>query len=227
MKKLMGTLKGLLPATRRQRLVYLLALGFLVATAVPVISRVLSDGQRSDSLQDEILTYSTDTPDETPPGPNYPWRGQPQDPKKIIIPSLAVDGFIQKVGVDQNQQVTVPSNIHLAGWFVDSVRPGQPGLSIIDGHVDGRTTAAGIFGRLGELRRGDRFRIKRGDGQVLRYRVLDRVESDLDEAASVLFTQDLHVSSQLNLITCSGRYDRTAKTYDKRIIVSAELLEND
>lgn len=46
---------------------------------------------------------------------------------------------------------------------------------------------------------------------------------DLDKAASVLFSQHPTTTNQLNLITCGGTYNREARLYNKRIIVTAEL----
>lgn len=46
----------------------------------------------------------------------------------------------------------------------------------------------------------------------------------LGESAKVLQTKDPNVASQLNLITCGGRYDKATKLYDHRTIISAKLL---
>lgn len=86
----------------------------------------------------EVITYSTDSPDEEKPNDSYVWRGLPTDPKYIDMPSINASGYVQSVGKDQYSAVAVPNNIHMGGWFVDMALPGQPGLSIIDGHVTGR-----------------------------------------------------------------------------------------
>lgn len=172
----------------------------------------------------EAITYSTDTPEETKPDSGYNWRGEPIDPKYIRLPSIGAEGFIQRVGVDQNQQVAVPNNVHVGGWFVDSVRPGQTGLSIIDGHVDGRE-ADGIFKNLANLKENDEYSIEMGDGNTTRYRVIEVASVDTSGAANVLFSQKPNVKSQLNLITCGGDFDPSARSYNKRVIVSSELIE--
>lgn len=90
----------------------------------------------SDYVPAPVVTYSTETPEEKlPVDAGYSWKGQKNDPKRIVISKIGVDSLVQNVGVDQNQQIAVPNNIHIAGWFIDSVRPGESGLSIIDGHV--------------------------------------------------------------------------------------------
>lgn len=173
----------------------------------------------------EVITYSTDTPGEEKPSVDYNWRGSADDPKKIIIKSIGVNAFLQNVGVDQNRQIAVPNNIHIAGWFVDSVRPGQKGLAIIDGHVDGRIVSEGVFGHLDTIKEGDEFTIEMGSGKELMYRVSKITTVSTEESASVLYSQAPGIDSQLNLITCTGTYLKDKKTYDKRMIVTSELVE--
>jgi LPXTG-site transpeptidase (sortase) family protein len=171
----------------------------------------------------EVITYSTDQPIEEPPPKDYKWSGGESDPKRIILPTVSVDGFVQRVGVDQNKEVAVPDNIHMAGWFINTAQPGQKGLSVIDGHVDGREQG-GIFRRLKELRKDDEFQIELGSGDIKRFKVMQITEVNAKEAASILFSQSPKVTSQLNLITCGGTYDKASQRYDKRVIVSASLL---
>ena len=47
---------------------------------------------------------------------------------------------------------------------------------------------------------------------------------DTDKAEAALFSQNLKIKNQLNLITCGGDFDKSKKVYDKRIIVSAEQV---
>ena len=170
-----------------------------------------------------VITVSTDKPDESKKNAdNYNWSGAPEDPKKIKIGKIAVDAFVQQAGVDQNKAVAVPNNVHLASWFTESVRPGQLGLSIIDGHVSG-PTVDGVFKNLNKLAKDDTFEIEQGNGVVLKYKVVEKVELKVAESAAYLFSQKPEIKSQLNLITCGGQYDRTAKQFVNRVIVAASL----
>lgn len=173
-------------------------------------------------ITSSVVTYSTDTPEETKPNPDEDWRGAPEDPKRIKIEAAGVDGLIQNVGVDQNNQIAVPTNVHVAGWFVDSVKPGEKGLSIIDGHVNGRI-GDGVFGSLGQVSSGDTLTIEFGDGTVRKFTVFDKQALPVGDTASVLFSQEPDISHQLNLITCIGTY--TNGTFDKRLVVRAKLAE--
>ena len=172
----------------------------------------------------EIVTYSTDSPSEEKPGDNYVWKGSPQNPNNISINSVGINSYIQAVGVDQNKEVAVPSNIHLAGWFTSSVSPGQKGLSIIDGHVNGRTQD-GVFKNLPDVQKDDEVLVTLGNGTVNKFKVFEITEVGEPEAASILFSQNPKVSNQLNLITCVGSFNQNTRRYDKRVIVSAELVQ--
>ncbi len=171
----------------------------------------------------QVVTFSTDTPDEQKPSANaYVWHGQPSDPKYIRLPTIAAEGFMQNVSIDQHNAVAVPNNIHMAGWFAESMRPGQKGLSIVDGHVDGRQSD-GIFKNLIKLNKNDQFTIELGDGTIKSFKVREVKSVDAARAAEVLFSHDPAVTNQINLITCGGNFDRQTKQYVERVIVVAEL----
>lgn len=150
----------------------------------------------------------------------YKWSGGPNDPKKIIISKIGVDNFVQQVGVNEKNEIAAPTNIYLAGWYNKSAQPGQKGLSIIDGHLDGYTKP-GIFNRLGELKTGDEYEIELGNGTKKKFRVLDVETVEANKAMAVLASQQPQLKSQLNLITCGGNFDRKNDIYDKRVIVSS------
>ncbi len=180
--------------------------------------------QNKQAESEPLITYSVDFPDESKDNAiSYQWRGAPEEPKKIRITKINVDAYIQKAGVDQNKRVAVPNNVHLAAWFADSVKPGQKGLSIIDGHVSGRQTE-GVFEQIGKLSAGDEVEIEMGNGTIKKYKVIESQQIKESEAVSVLFDQSPKVVSQLNLITCGGRFDRSTNQYEDRIIVSTELI---
>lgn len=148
---------------------------WLIGTGILIILAMVAafawQSKRFMTTKNSVVVYSTDKPNETKPANRYAWKGKPEDPKKIIIPSLDIDGYIQNVGVDQNKEVAVPNNIHIAGWFVDTVLPGQKGLSIIDGHVDGRTTD-GIFKNLSQIKPGAQIQIIFGNGSSKTFKAL-------------------------------------------------------
>lgn len=215
-------LSKILPRSKRQKITTLLILSVLSIVGV-VVLLVLKD--EPVPVSEPLITYSTDTPDESKQNAdNYNWRGSADEPKKIRITKINVDAYVQKAGVDQDKKVAVPNNVHLAGWFADSQKPGRNGLSIISGHVTGRTTD-GVFKDLGNLKNGDEFEIELGNGEIKRYKVIDTKQVKEADSAGILFSQNPKVKSQLNLITCGGSFDDSSDQYEDRIIVSGELIQ--
>lgn len=169
-----------------------------------------------------VVTRSTDQPAEAVlTDATYRSSATGQEPYALEIPVLNVQGFIQKVGVDQHSQIAVPTNIHLAGWFVDGAIPGEPGLSIIDGHLDG-SKRPGIFSSLGSVKVGDEVNITLASREQRIFRVRSVQTVPTAKAASVLFSQTPGIKRQLNLITCGGTFSKSARSYDERVVVITE-----
>lgn len=196
-------------------LVALVAVGLAVFGASRLIHK---------KIPNTTLKESPNRPEEVDPiKSRYVWQGGPDDPKKIIISKIKVDGYIQNVGLDKNNQIVAPGNIYIAGWYVNSARPGKKGLSIIDGHLNGYKND-GIFINLDQLKSGDGLTVEMGDGNKYDYKVLKVETVDEGKASAYLFSQSPKVAKQLNLITCGGNYDKSKQYYDKRIIVSTEQV---
>lgn len=172
------------------------------------------------TTNDKVVTHTEDSPAETPVNPSY--RVAPGQPLSISISARGIEGNIQKVGVDQYGAVTAPNNVHLAGWFVNSALPGKRGLSIIDGHVDG-PSQPGIFHSLAKVESGDKVIVTFGDKSTREFTVFSTKSVKTEEANGYLFSQDPSVISQLNLITCTGKFSSAQHSFDQRVIVSAKL----
>lgn len=170
-----------------------------------------------------VVTVSTSTPSEVKPDASFAWKGTDRDPKRLEVPALGINAFIQNVGVDQNREVAVPNNVHLAGWYVRSQLPGERGLSVIAGHVDGRTVP-GVFSALKDSKVGQDISVEFGDGRRQQFVVRDvRTVTEAD-ATAVLFSQDPQITRQLTLVTCTGTFDSRTNRYDERVLVIAEAV---
>lgn len=169
------------------------------------------------------IVYSTDTPEESPPDCQS-YRVADNQPLKLQIPRVGIDGCIQKVGVDQNSAVAVPTNVHLGGWYTQSVLPGEKGVSLIDGHVRGRYGDA-IFTDLGSVRKGDTVRVQLGNGSWKVFEVVDLKSFSVDTATQHLFDALDGTDRQLTLVTCVGLYDKQAGMYRDRLVVRARLAQ--
>lgn len=208
LKVTLGLLKDILVYIRpRLRLVIVIFI-----FSVLVLFSLFFSSSKDTSVSD-VITYSVDNPIETRPDDSYKWSGGLNDPKKIMLPTIQSEGYIQKVGIDQNNEIAVPNNIHIAGWFVDTVLPGEKGLSIIDGHVDGRSSSGGVFKELARLNKDDEFTIEFGGGDLKSFRIVSVDSVGSDDAGRLLFSQNTSISNQLNLISCTGQYDRRSRQY--------------
>ncbi|MEV0303176.1 class F sortase [Streptomyces prasinus] len=145
-------------------------------------------------------------------------------PTRLRIPDIDVDApFIDlDVAASGELEAPPPDDTNLVGWFAGGASPGERGTSIIAGHVDTKTSAA-VFARLSELKKGDRFEVKRADGRKAEF-VVDHAESfakdDFPDKRVYADTDD----AQIRLITCAGDYDRKAKDYTENLVVFAHLV---
>lgn len=173
-------------------------------------------------ISNQTLTNSTDDPEETKPNCAAHKVAEDQ-PRKIILPSIDSDGCIIRVGVDQDNAIAVPGNIHLAGWYTNSPLPGEKGVSIIDGHVSGKYNP-GIFKKLKQLQVGDKYKIEFGDQTTKTFEVVSVKEYSPDETTKKMYQQSESIENQLNLITCGGKFDKKTNQYEKRVLVTSKLM---
>lgn len=143
-------------------------------------------------------------------------------PVSLRIPSIGVDAPVGTLGLNSNGTVQVPSEPMHAGWYTDSVSPGQAGAAVILGHVDFVSTGPAVFYRLGSLAPGAAVTVARQDGTsatftvtaVREYPKSDFPTSDVYEAG--------RSTAQLRLVTC-GDWDADRHAYTGNIVVFATL----
>ena len=174
-------------------------------------------------LQSVVESPTTDTSEAPVDVNDKSYIVAPDKPRALIMPSIGVHGFVQQVGETTDSAIDVPNNINLAGWYKNSAKPGDVGLSIIDGHVSGKYNPA-IFKNLQNLKTNDIFTIEFGDGHRKEFKVASIGNFTLNDANQELFKQNPKITNQLNLVTCSGKYDNSNQSYDKRLIVVAQLV---
>lgn len=142
-------------------------------------------------------------------------------PSTIEIPAIGVKANIEQVGILENGQMGVPEEINNVGWFEPGVKPGGKGSAVLAGHVDSKTGPA-IFFDLNKLKQGDEIIVKDQDGTALTFTV-KKQESYGRTSAPI---EDIFQTSEgqnLNLITCSGTFNREEGTHEERLVVFAEL----
>lgn len=156
------------------------------------------------------------------------YKVAPDQPRIITIDSIGVRARILPMGLNPDKSVQAPTNIHDTGWYTNSVKPGQVGTALIDGHDVG-ATSNGVFVKLGQLKSGDTVDIEMGDGTKHTYAVKSSETKPLDQVdmADVLGLNNNDGKAHLSIITCTGKVVKQGKrvTQDHRIIVKAELIK--
>lgn len=170
------------------------------------------------------ITHSDTKPNEAKVDTGKDIYNVPADqPRLLELPAIGVKGFIQQVGIDQFGAIATPTNIHMAGWYTGSVKPGEDGVSIIDGHVHGRYEPA-IFYTLKDLKVGDAVAVEYGNGRRVTFSVTKVSQYDKGSAAAHLFEKQPSITRQLVLVTCGGTFDKSSQTYTQRVVVYAKRI---
>ncbi len=154
-----------------------------------------------------------------PPPPPPPIPTSP--PATILIPSLDVHRPVEPVGVDRSGKMYNTVNLWNAGWYKDGPVPGAPGDAVIEGHA-GYPDAPLLFGKLRQLRSGDKIIVVLADGT----RQLFLVDSSTIWPAGVgpPGMGEPYGPPRLTLITCTGPFDDHYKTYADRLAVEATYV---
>jgi sortase A len=146
----------------------------------------------------------------------------PADPMRIIIPKLHVNAPLEQVGLASDGAMQSPSGPTEPAWFKLGPHPGAPGNAVIAGHLDGLNFAPAVFFHLSDLRPGDRITVTDEHGhpwhfQVNHTQAYDTRHAPLDQIFGA--ARQPH----LNLITCTGSWDRSRQQYNDRLVVFTEL----
>lgn len=164
-------------------------------------------------------------PAVAPTAPPVPKTAAPSDtpgvPVLLAIPRLRLSAAVEHVGLAQDGTMEVPKRYDTVGWYKLGSRPGERGSAVLAGHLDSKTGPA-IFWRLGELRPGDQVMVRSDDG-IERQFAVEGLETYRYDAAPLQRIFAAADRARLNLITCSGVFDRSAQNYDQRLVVFATL----
>ncbi|MFK4300237.1 MULTISPECIES: class F sortase [unclassified Paenibacillus] len=142
-------------------------------------------------------------------------------PRKIDIPAVRIHSIIEPVTYLKNGQMGVPGNTDRVGYLSTGILPGAAGNAIMDGHVDTYTGPA-VFYPLKKLKRGDFVYVTGDDGCKLQF-VVESVKFYLTSEAPIQTIFGPTEEHRLNLITCAGRYSRSKKEHEGRLVVFTKL----
>jgi hypothetical protein len=139
-------------------------------------------------------------------------------PVQLLIPKLDVHRAVEAVGVTRSGVMQLPSNSWNAGWYKGSPVPGAPGDTVIEGHA-GYPGQPMIFGRLVNLRPGDKIIVVLADGtrQLFLVQSMRRIPIGTAPAGMA----EPYGLPRLTLITCTGSFDKDRYSYSQRLVLEA------
>ena len=147
------------------------------------------------------------------------------EPTSISIPAIGVDSAVFSIGKADDGTLAVPQpgpDLDKAAWFENSPTPGQPGPSIIEGHVSTDQGGPSIFFDLAELRPGHKIVVTRKDGSTVVFEVTALREFAKDQfPTELVYGGDLSTPT-LRLITCSS-FDPSLGNHTSNLIVFTQL----
>ncbi|GAF63288.1 putative sortase [Bacillus sp. TS-2] len=146
------------------------------------------------------------------------------EPEFLQIPKLDISTNIIEVGQLEDGSMGVPDNDIDVGWYEPGPLPGEKGNAVLAGHVDSRTGPA-IFYELDQLEVGDEIIIQDSNGEQLLFEVEKMESFPYDDAplSEIFGSSD---EKRLNLITCTGVFNREQGTHEDRLVVFTKLVED-
>ena len=173
--------------------------------------------------EEEVLDETEPTTEEV-----AEYTVAPDHPRYLSIEKLGIkNARVLAMGLKQNGELNTPANIFDVGWYNASGTPGSGRTLLIDGH-NGGPNVVGVFKYLNRLFEGDLIEIERGDGKIFTYRVVENNEIPLSESDAymkVALASAVPGVEGLTLITCTGEWSQTQRTYLSRQFVRAVLVD--
>ncbi|RCW77281.1 class F sortase [Saliterribacillus persicus] len=144
-------------------------------------------------------------------------------PTRIAIPRIQLDAPVVPTGLNEEAQMEVPDNGEEVAWFEPGAKPGEVGNTVLAGHVDDYTGPA-VFFYLKDLVAGDKIEITGEDGKVFVY-VVKKTQSYLTDEAPVNEVFGESNGQHLNVVSCTGLYNKELATHEERLVIYTELAE--
>lgn len=143
-------------------------------------------------------------------------------PVQLQIAKLKVDAKVQYLGKTKTGTMDTPGNVIDVGWYKYGALPGNTGTAVIAGHLDGLKAEPGVFSQLKLLQPGDTVTVRDSAGATVSFIVrTTKNYSQNDEPAEVFTSAE---GSHLNLITCTGAWDKTAHQFAQRLVVFTDRI---
>lgn len=133
-------------------------------------------------------------------------------PVRLCIPSVNLSAPVVPVDVQKDGRLGVPKSSEIAGYLAGGVLPGEAGNALISGHVDDYKGPGAFVLLFDESNRSLVYQVESVESYFTDEAPLDRIFGE---------TSDF----RLNLITCTGIYNRAKKEHEQRLIVYTRLIQ--
>jgi hypothetical protein len=147
-------------------------------------------------------------------------------PVRLIIPALAINATIERVGVAPDGDLATPARRPWddVGWYSAGPPPGQVGSAVIAGHLDRPGGYPAVFWNLHRLTAGAQVEVVDAGGRRWLFRVT-RVAAYAARAAPLQAIFGDRSGRYLNLITCSGVWIPAEHQTTTRLVVYTVLQQ--
>jgi len=142
---------------------------------------------------------------------------------RVPIPAIGVDSSLIGLGLNADNTIEVPKDFGVARWYIYRPVPGEPGPSVIAGHVDSRVGPA-VFVRLKELQPGATIDVDRNDGSTARFTVTGIEQHDKDAfPGGTGLWPDHRIRAPRHHVRRT--FDWSSRHYNDNIIVFGTLIQ--
>ena len=147
------------------------------------------------------------------------------DPKKLKDEKANLDIALVEVTVDESGALETPKKWNEGGWYRYGANPGEPGNLIINAHYDNNYGGPAAFWKLKNLKVDDKVNVFDTYDRKYTYKVIDSFLVDINDPNRLeVFKDDQNAT--MTLITCGGIWLPGESTYNKRLVVKAELVQS-
>jgi len=143
-------------------------------------------------------------------------------PVRLLIPAIGIDVEIESLGLTEDRAMDSPKDRFNVAWYNLGARPGDMGSAVIAGHTNWKNGMTAVFDNLSQLKIGDKVSVENNNGIPTSFMVERIKVYDSEDIVPEVF--NLADGKYLNLITCSGTWNREKNTPTKRLVVFSRMI---
>ncbi len=204
---------------KKTKLILILSALLVVAVAAFYAVRLFNDKKQNDQVVDEQVSEQTSVFESLA-------EIYPVPPVKITIKDRNISAPIIELGLTDDGFLDTPKKWSEAGWYRKSSKPSEKGNVIINAHFDDNLGRPAAFYQLKNVTVGDTVLLEDSLGRLHAYQVVDSFLVDINDPDRLKVLESKEDKSELTLITCGGVWLQGRSTYDKRLVVKAELIKS-